>query len=622
MEKKSKLTTYDPGEFRRKFNIVIWLAICAFVFLGAKMWYLQAIQGEKLSQRSMNNRIRLQEIKPLRGLILDTNGRILVDNQPSFDISIVPETAKNVKSVIKRLEYLYADRNMKLTNTVTFEKGRKPFVPIKLERNIGRDKLAIVETNSLDLPGVIVDIVPVRKYIYGEVLAHVLGYVGEISTLELERDPNGECKRGDIVGKLGIEKSINRYLMGKSGGEQIEVNVSGRKLDVLGRVESIPGYNVMLTIDADLQKICWDAFQEKAGSVIVMNPRDGSILAMINKPSFDPNLFNRGISDDDWSKLLSNPLCPMQNKATSGQYPPGSTFKLIVAAAALEEGLITPDMTIFCDGTFTKGDRTYRCWKKHGHGSVDLYRAIVESCDVYFYNLGSQIGVDTLAEYAKRFGFGSKSGIIIPGEKEGLIPTKKWKLNRFKEPWQVGETISLSIGQGFVMLTPLQLIRAYCALANGGILYRPRLLKKVTTEKGQIVKVFYPEKEALLPISKENLEILTRALWGAVNEDSGTGRALRRTEKDVSGKTGTAQVIEMAQSEDEDNEDDVPYKHRDHALFVCFAPYGNPEVAVVVVVEHGGHGGSAAAPVARKIIDGYFGLKSTRNNLHVAEKRR
>ncbi|MBT8489627.1 MAG: penicillin-binding protein 2, partial [Deltaproteobacteria bacterium] len=245
MEKKSKLTTYDPGEFRRKFNVLIWLVICAFAFLGVKMWYLQALQGEKLSQRSMNNRIRLQEIKPLRGLILDTNGRILVDNQPSFDISIVPETAKDVKSVIKRLEYVYVERNMKFSNTVTFEKRRKPFVPIKLERNIGRDKLAVVETSSLDLPGIIVDIVPVRNYIYGEMMAHVLGYVGEISTLELERDLHRERKRGDIVGKLGIEKSINRYLMGKSGGEQIEVNVNGRKLDVLGKVESVPGYNVM-----------------------------------------------------------------------------------------------------------------------------------------------------------------------------------------------------------------------------------------------------------------------------------------------------------------------------------------------------------------------------------------
>jgi penicillin-binding protein 2 len=311
----------------------------------------------------------------------------------------------------------------------------------------------------------------------------------------------------------------------------------------------------------------------------------------------------------------------MQNKAISGQYPPGSTFKLIVAAAALEEGLITPDTLIYCDGTFTKGDRTYRCWKKHGHGGVDLYRAIVESCDVYFYNLGAQIGVDTLAEYAKRFGFGSKSGIDMPGEKAGLIPTKKWKRNRFNEPWQVGETISLSIGQGFVMLTPLQLIRAYCALANGGVLYRPRLLKKVTTEKGQTVRIFHPVKESLLPISKKNLEILTHALWGAVNEDHGTGGALRRSERDVCGKTGTAQVIEMAQDEEDKDKEDIPYKYRDHALFVCFAPYDNPEVAVAVIVEHGGHGGSAAAPIARKIIDGYFELKSKRNILHVAEKR-
>ncbi len=618
-EKKSRLVQYDPGEFRRKFRVLTWLILFAFVFLVAKIWYLQVIKGDELSQRSQNNRIRLQEIKPLRGLILDTRGEILVDNQPSFDISIIPEAAKNVEGVIKRLACEYGENEADLYNNFLSSKHRKPFVPIKLEKNIGRDKLAVVETNSLDLPGVVVDIVPVRKYIYGEMMAHILGYVGEISAVDLGRDLYGEYRSGDIVGKSGIEKWVDIYLKGESGGEQIEVNVSGRKLNVLGRVESAPGYNVMLTIDAELQRICWDAFQKKAGTVIMINPRDGSILALINKPSFDPNLLNRGISDEDWNRLLNNPLSPMQNKAISGQYPPGSTYKLIVAAAALEEGLITPHTRYFCDGTYKMGNRTFRCWKKYGHGNVSLHRAIVESCDVYFYNLGAQIGVDKLAQYARKFGLGSKSGVELSGEKGGLIPTKEWKLKKLKEPWQMGETTSLSIGQGFVLLTPLQLIRVYCALANGGVLYKPRLIKRIMTERGQIIKEFPPEKESIIPVSKKNIEILNLALWGAVNEDHGTGLAVKRRGKDVCGKTGTAQVIAMPQDKEDGDMDDIPYKYRDHALFVCFVPYKDPEVAVVVIVEHGGHGGSAAAPIARKIIDGYFEIKERRNSLQSRE---
>jgi penicillin-binding protein 2 len=619
--RNNKLTQYDLGVFRRKLGTLTWLVFFAFALLTARMWYLQVVKGETLRQRSKNNRIRLHEIKPLRGLILDARGKILVDNQPSFDISIIPEAAKDVKSIIEKLAYVCNESNAKSLRDFSSSKNRRPFVPVKLERNISRDKLAVVETNSLDLPGVVIDIIPVRKYIYGEMMSHILGYVGEISDVEINKDSYGQYRLGDITGKLGVEKQMDRYLKGERGGEQIEVNVNGRQLDVLGRVEPVSGYNVMLTIDAELQKICWEAFQKKAGAVIVMDPRDGSILAMVSKPSFDPNLFKRGISNENWEKLLNNSLCPMQNKAISGQYPPGSTYKPVVAAAALEEGLITPDATFYCNGTYRLGNRTYRCWKKHGHGEISLHRAIVESCDVYFYNVGKLVGVDKLAEYSKGFGFGNSTGVQFPGEKKGLVPTKGWKLDKWKEPWQMGETISLSIGQGFVLLTPLQLIRAYCALANGGILYKPQLIKKIKTEKGQIIKEFFPEVQSFIPVSKGNIEILDNALWGVVNEPHGTGWALKGKERDVCGKTGTAQVIGMPQDKEKPDMKEVPYKYRDHALFVCFAPYKDPEVAVVVIVEHGGHGGSAAAPIARKIIDGYFELQDKRNGFQSGEAK-
>jgi len=609
--KQKHLTSYNSGKFKRKIQVVIWLVSLAFFLLGSRLWYIQVIRGDELRERSKNNRVRIQEVKPLRGLIRDARGNILVDNQSSFDISIIPEAAKDIQSVLTKLGQLCDLGEDTLSdNTISSQSGR-PFVPVRICKNIDRDKLAAVETNSLDLPGVVVDVVPVREYIYGETMAHILGYVGNISNSELVRDRYSGYRSDDIVGKYGIEKSLDGDLRGESGGEQVEVDAAGRRLNVLGGIKPVPGYNIVLSIDSDLQKICWDAFQEKAGTAIVMDPRTGSIMAMISKPSFDPNLFNRGIPGDIWKELREDSLCPLQNRAISGQYPPGSTYKLVVAAAALEEGLITENTKISCDGTYRMGDRTFRCWKKEGHGTLNLHRAIVESCDVYFYHLGEMLGVDTLAEYAGKFGFGYKTGISLPGERSGLVPTKEWKRRRYGKPWQKGETTSLSIGQGFTLVTPLQLLGAYCAIANGGSIYKPLLIQRIETTDGQAVREFSPEKEGTIPVSGKNIEILKSALWGAVNEAHGTGWALKRREKDVCGKTGTAQVVQMPEDED-DTEDDIQYRFRDHALFVCFAPCKDPSIAILVIVEHGGHGGSVSAPIARRILDEYDTLTQRR----------
>ncbi len=605
------LTNYDPKKFRQRLRVFTWCVLCAFFLLIARMWYLQIVKGDVLRQRSESNRIRIQEIKPLRGLIVDSRGDILVNNQSSFDISIIPEIAKNAADVRNRLAGLcdWGDASIFLEEAAL--KSPRPFVPVKVARNIGRDKLAVVESHTLNLPGVVVDIVPVREYIYGAMDAHLLGYVGEISSSELGRDASAAYRADDVVGKYGIEKYLDDVLKGKSGGEQVEVDAAGRRLNVLGRIDPVSGHTLVLNIDSDLQKVCWDAFKEQAGTVVVMEPRTGAVMAMVSRPSFDPNLFNRGISEQSWKTLTEDPLCPLQNRAISGQYPPGSTYKLFVAAAALEEGLITENTETWCNGTYPMGNRTFRCWRKRGHGTVDLHRAIVESCDVYFYHLGDMLGVDTMAEYAKTFGFGSATGVSLPGEKSGLVPTREWKLRRFGEPWQRGETTSLAIGQGFALVTPLQLLRAYCALANGGTLYKPWLVKRIETADGQTVQEFSPEVEGIVPVSRKNLDILRNALWGVVNEPHGTGGALKRKEQDVCGKTGTSQVISLPDDE-EDQKGEIPYRFRDHALFVCFAPYTDPEVAVVVVVEHGGHGGSAAAPIARRVIDGYFRLAQER----------
>jgi penicillin-binding protein 2 len=583
----------------------------ALSLLALRLWYLQVIKADELKQKSENNSIRVRKIKPLRGLIMDANRNVLVDNQSSFDILFLPDRARNIQDIQNNLSNLYAAESMDFSGE-SFHPGKvRPFVPVRLERNISRQKLAIVETHSLDLPGLTVDVVPVRKYIGGEALAHLIGYTGEVSSEEIERDGMQAYMVGDIIGKSGIEKYLDSDLRGENGVEQFEVNVLGKPVRVLGKINPVAGFNVVLTMDAVLQKTAWDALDGKSGAVAAIDPRDGSVLALVSSPSFDPTLFNSGISAHDWQKLSGDPRHPMENRAVSGQYPPGSTYKMIVAAAALQEGLITPETAFHCGGSFELGNRTFRCWQKHGHGQVSLHRAIVESCDVYFYNVGKLLGVDKLAAYARAFGFGQPTGITLPREKNGLIPTREWKQARFKQPWQMGETISIAIGQGFNLVTPLQLVGAYGALANGGTLWRPRIIKQVESADGRVLKTFEPEKRSSLPIDPRHLEILKSALWGVVNEPGGTGHALQRREADVAGKTGTSQVVGLPQEEKMRKLKVMTSRYRDHALFVCFAPVGAPEIAVAVVAEHAGHGGSAAAPIARKIVDAYFEAKKS-----------
>jgi len=607
-EKRDRLVRYDPGEYRDRFTLFFWVILAAVCLLVLRLWYLQIIKGEELLKRSENNRIRIRDVKAMRGIILDARGVVLVENRPSYDVVIFPEDVKDLKGLVEKLETLYA--KVGLTFPMDYEtilENRRPFTPLRVDRNVSREKLALIETHSLDLPGVGIDVMPVREYYYGESMAHVIGYIGEVSRDELEREKSAGYKSGDFIGKFGLEKALDRYIRGKPGGEQVEVNVVGRKVKTLGRVEPVQGYRVVLTIDSQVQKAAWAAMEGKAGAVVALDPRDGSVLALVSRPGFDPNLFNRGVSADVWEKISSNPLHPMENRAIAGQYPPGSTYKLIVAAAALEEGIITPETSFNCPGSFEMGTRTFRCWRKHGHGRVSLHRAIVESCDVYFYHVGKLLGVDRLAQYAQAFGLGSRTGVAMAGERRGLIPTRDWKLARFGVPWQPGETISIAIGQGYNTATPLQLANAYAAVANGGEFFTPRVVQRIETDDGEIIEEFRPEKKAVLPVSRENLQLLKRALWGVVNEPGGTGGQARVAGRDVCGKTGTAQVIGMAEGDDGSA---YPYEYRDHALFVSFAPRDNPEIVVAVVAEHSGHGGSAAAPVARKVLEAYFAGKA------------
>ncbi len=604
-ESRNKFNRYDSGIFRKKFEMLLWIISISLTLLVVRLWYLQVIKGDDLRQKSESNRIRIHEVKALRGIITDRNGVIMSNNQPSYDLAIVPGNTKDVQEIAAELERLYSREGLEFNMDESMIDRARSSVQMKLERSISWQELALVETNCLDLPGVAVDIVPVRRQYLGMAAAHLLGYVNEISPEELKNDTTGQYKPGDRVGKSGIERIYDRFIRGVSGGEHIEVNAAGRKVRILGRVEPVPGHNLYLTVDSVLQQVAWDAMEGKTGSVIAMDPRDGSILALVSRPAYDPELFNKKMSRELWESLTKDPMRPLENKAIAGQYPPGSTFKMIMAIAGLEEGVITPDTKFNCSGSFTLGNHTFRCWQKKGHGTVNLHRAIVQSCDVYFYNVGRLLGIDKIAEYSRLLGLGSPTGVPLPGEKEGLVPSSEWKLKRFKVKWQPGETISASIGQGFGVVTPIQLVNAYATLANGGDMYIPRIVKKIESWDGKLIQEFPPTKKTSLSIDKKTMELVKQGLWGVCNEPGGTAMSLRRKEADVCGKTGTAQVISAQGLGSRAME----YKYRDHALFVCFAPKDNPEIAIAVVVEHGGHGSSAAAPVARKLVDAYFEQK-------------
>ncbi len=604
-----RLDRYEPGQFKNKFKILFIIVSTALLLIVMRLWYLQIIKGDELRLRSENNSVRLRKIQSMRGLILDAERQVMVDNQPSFDLVFVPDRTRDVNAIIEKIKTLYAERSLTLSSLSDFTGKVKPMVPVIIERNISMEKLAVVETHALELPGVTVEVTPVRQYLSGKMTAQVIGFTGEVNREELDHDSLELLTPGDIIGKFGIEKFLDSHLRGKNGAEQVEVNAAGKAVRSLGRIQSESGDTVVLTIDSALQEEAWKAVGDRPGAVAVMDPRNGAVLALVSSPSFDPNLFNGGITSEDWEKLAGNRRHPMENRSISGQYPPGSTYKPVVAAAALEEGLITPETTFYCNGTFELGNRIYRCWNAKGHGHINLHRAIVESCDVYFYNLGKLLGVDKIASYAQAFGLGAPLGIDLTREKAGLIPTKQWKLSRLKEPWQQGETISIAIGQGFNLVTPLQLVNVYATLGNGGTLYRPRLVKQLESSGGPVIKEYGSEKLGALPLSPQTIQIINKALWGVVNERGGTGSVLKRKEADVCGKTGTAQVIGLPQEQNARKAKRVSADFQDHALFVGFAPYENPEIAVAVILENAGHGGSAAAPVAKKVIDAYFARK-------------
>jgi penicillin-binding protein 2 len=491
-------------------------------------------------------------------------------------------------------------------------RGRERFQPVRLAGDLSYDRLARVESHLYALPGVVTDVRPRRHYVAGELAAHLLGSIGEIRRDQLETRAFADYRAGEVIGQTGIEALYQDDLRGREGGRNLVVDVAGRVVDVLDESQPVPGSTLVLTLDLDLQRAAEQAFlpdviggPARMGALVALDVRSGDVLALVSKPAYDPNAFAGGIDARTWKALTDDEWRPLQNRSVAGQYPPGSTYKPFVAAAALQEGLIDPNEPVFCPGHYTLGRRTYRCWKRGGHGVIRLHEALVQSCDVYFYQLGLKVGIDRLAFFARGFNLGRRTGIPLAQEMPGLVPTSAWKEQRFGEPWVLGETVSAAIGQGFNLVTPLQLAVAYAAIANGGKLVTPRLLERIVAQDGSVVPGPAPEQRGTVPVDARHLARVSAALEGVVSEPRGTGGFARLPDVRVAGKTGTAQVVHLKQTEDLD-EEEIPIRFRDHAWFAAYAPADAPEIVVVALVEHGGHGGSAAAPIARAVLARYF----------------
>jgi penicillin-binding protein 2 len=599
-------------------DILFTLIAGCFSLILFRLWYLQIYQGDMLYQYSIKNRLRKEVVRAPRGMIFSRNNQLLVHNIPRFDAVIIPQYLSNKKQTLNKLSQILSMEVKEIQAILKKYRGQARYRPVRIKKNISKKEVAIIETENEKMPGVQVETFISREYTDKEIGSHVLGYISEISQAQLpkyrKRD-NVDYKLGDFIGQNGVEEKFDLNLRGEDGYQFMEVDARGRMKRIINNKnlfagienkQANPGNNIRLTIDRDLQITAYKALEGKVGSAVAVDVNTGEVLAMVSRPSFDPAQFSKGLTAEYWNSLVTNEHNPLRNRAVQDHYPPGSTFKTFTAITALEEGLVKPDEKIACGPTFRLGRRVYHDWKKSGHGPSDVYKSLKRSVDVYYYKLATQMDIDTLASYAKRFGLGYKTNITLPREIPGLIPTKEWKKKRFGEEWQLGENLTNAIGQSYVLTTPLQLAMSYATIANGGKLYRPQVIKEIFANSGEVIESMEPEVVGNAGVSEPTLTAVKKGLNQVVNEEKGTawwyrGRGIR-----MAGKTGTAQVISMNAKELFSKCDEKPYKNRHHGLFAAFAPYENPKIAVAVVVEHGCSGSSAAAPVARDIVTTYM----------------
>ncbi len=578
---------------------LVFLKVGVLVVIGLltlRLWQLQVRDGPHYLELSQDNRTRSILLHPARGLIYDRNGKLLANNVPSFNLYVELKDVKDQEALIQKLvEYLDIDATELRKQIQT----RRSQTRKKLKGGLTLREAALIESHRLDLPGVVVQPEFQRNNPQGPYAAHVIGYVGEVSERQMAKEYFEGLHQGSIVGQYGVERQYDQLLRGQAGSKLIEVDALGHEKRTISVDKPQAGHDLYLTIDFNLQQLAEDLLGDEAGAIIALDPNTGETLALASRPSFDPNALSRGLSSKVWQDILQDTRHPLTNRAIQGLYPPGSTFKIIMAAAALESNAVDMSDTIQCNGRYRFGRRTYRDWKASGHGTVDLHKAMMQSCDVYFYKMGHRLGIETIATYARLFGLGKKTGIDLPSEQPGIVPSAEWKQKARGEPWYPGETISVSIGQGFVTVTPLQMAQVIATISNNGVAHQPRLIRGVRRRNtGQIET--WPTPQAIpLGLNPAFVKGIQRSLASVVSE--GTARQANSLLVTIAGKTGTSQVVALRP----DKEKDTPKEFRDHAWFVSYAPFENPQIAVAVLAEHSGHGGSAAAPLARELIEAF-----------------
>lgn len=592
-------------------NLRVQLAFLAlaifFTMVLVRVWYLQIVKGDYFRALSENNRIRVVYVPPERGVIYDRNAEILAKNRPSFNIELVIEDVPDITATLAKLEQILSLESGSLGIKNRYQNKRKPFEARLILRDVSRDMVAKVAARKFELPGVIVGVVPARDYIHGPIAAHVLGYIREITRSQLSSERYSRYLQGEVVGQYGLEDRYEEMLQGIRGLQRVEVNARGTRIGESSFEPERAGNNLFLTLDLDVQRAADQAFENSKGAIVAMHVETGEILALSSSATFDPNIFSSEVSSKVWNDLAYGKDKKLTNRALQGAYPPGSVFKIFMAIAALAEGVVSVKETVFCPGFYRFAGRDYRCHKKSGHGSVDLNAAVAQSCDVYFYLVGQRLGVDRIHTWATQFGLGLPTGLTLGNENAGLVPSSAWKARRFKrkedQKWYPGETLSVAIGQGAVTSTPIQIARGIAAVVNGGRVLQPWIVKKVVSSDGTVIDEMSKAKvETKVSVDPKILEIVKNTMVSVVADPRGTGHRARLElfpDIKVGGKTGTSQVVSAKYYGQRE-------EFEDHAWFAGFAPADKPEIVVAALVEHGGHGGAAAAPKVKSVMQAYF----------------
>lgn len=592
----------SKGEQNLFFGLrLVFATVFGFVCLSIllmRLWFLQGVYGSYYRDLSENNRLRVVRTQPARGTIFDRDGRVLVTNRPAFNIALIQEDIHDLNVTLKKLSDITGRSVDELRSSLRSQRGRYHFEPKVVIFDASRTEVAAIKANTYQLPGVMIDVVPTRSYPYNSLASQVFGYARQISRKQLDGDVDGTYRMGDRVGQDGLEKVWEEQLRGQSGSRNIEVDAMGRRKGELGIVDDIPGRALQLTLDLDLQLVAEEAFKDKRGALVALDPNTGEILALVSAPSYDLNMFATGVQTQQWQQITTDKAHPLTNKAIASSYPIGSTFKLVTSLAGLAEKKLSLTSEFNCSGHFMFAGRPYHCHKKTGHGMVSIKQALTVSCNVFYFHLGQLLGIDLIEKYARMVGLGIATGVDLPGEINGIVPSDAWKRARYGQRWYPGDTLPVSIGQGYLVATPIQMAVMISVIANSGTVFQPYLVNKVIDQvTGEVTQI----ASKVVQRSTVNTEVFNevRSLAASVvNDPRGTGKAAKLDTIVVGGKTGTAQVIGLGKKGD-----------NDHAWFVTFAPVEKPMLAIAIIVENGGHGGTTAAPIAKQVYEKFFRKK-------------